>query len=199
MKLFRCKILDATGEIRVELFFVESEAVLRGRLRRSGASVIHLKSYKSRMNNLIEMFTMPFLKTLLQLVENHLELVSAINIATQLFPDPGSRAICTAIMNSIKNGKSLSKAIADFPDYFNTLAVNIIEVAERTARLPEALRSIISYLSTTMAIRKRLKAAAMYPMILLGFAVGVVIFWLLFVVPKFAEMFFETGVELPFL
>jgi type IV pilus assembly protein PilC len=197
--LFCCKILDAAGDIKIELVFADSEANLRDRMRRSGASIIHLKPYRSRLHNHSEAFTLPFLKSLLQLVENHLELVTSIDITSQLFSDLESRAICVAIMNNIKNGKSLSKAVADFPNYFNVLAVKIIEVAERTARLPEALRSIISYVSMTVSIRKRLKTAATYPLILLGFAAMIVIFWLLVVVPRFAEMFAETGMELPFL
>jgi type IV pilus assembly protein PilC len=199
VRLFCCKILDAAGEIKIELVFADSEANLRDRMRRSGASIIHLKPYRSRLHNHSEAFTLPFLKSLLQLVENHLELVTSIDITSQLFSDLESRAICVAIMNNIKNGKSLSKAVADFPNYFNVLAVKIIEVAERTARLPEALRSIISYISMTVSIRKRLKTAATYPLILLGFAAMIVIFWLLVVVPRFAEMFAETGMELPFL
>jgi type IV pilus assembly protein PilC len=199
VRLFRCKTLDPAEGIKVELLCADSEVALRDHLRRSGVSIIHLKPHRSNLNNHSETFTLPFLKGLLQLIENHLELVTAINITSQLFSDPESRAICVAIMGSINGGKSLSKAVADFPRCFNILAVKIIEMAEQTARLPEALRGVISYISMSVDIRKRLKTAATYPLILFGFSMVIVIFWLLVVVPRFAEMFIETGVELPLL
>jgi type IV pilus assembly protein PilC len=157
-----------------------------------------VKPCRSSLKNPIENFTLPFLKNLARLIENNVELISALNIVERLFDKLEEKAIVCAIKCSIRDGKSLSKAIADFPKFFNELTIKVIEIAEQTAGLTESLKNIINYLSVSKDTIKRLKNAIMYPIILLGFAIFIVVFWLIVVIPKFAEMFIDTGIELPF-
>jgi type II secretory pathway component PulF len=191
--------MTSSGDIRSELIFGRSDRDVQDRFKLSDLSVVQIQPHPRNIKNPNESFTLPFLKNLLQLIENKLELVTAINIVKHLFINPEAQALVDFIEISIRDGKSLSKALADFPEFFHFLSIKIIEVAERTARLPEALKCIIDYISTSIGITKRLKHAAIYPAILFCFSMFVLIFWLLLVVPKFSDMFDEIGMELPLL
>jgi type II secretory pathway component PulF len=128
-----------------------------------------------------------------------LELLAALNIAWHLFGEPEFQAIIRSITNCIVEGFSFSKAIAEFPRCFDNLTVKTIEIAEQTACLDRSLHSIIDFLSATESINKKLRRSMIYPAILFAFILIAIIFWLIFVIPRFSELFGDLGVELPMI
>jgi general secretion pathway protein F len=83
------------------------------------------------------------------------------------------------------------------PEAFDDLFVSVVASAERTGQLREALQSHASYLAWAEALRDRLVGASVYPLLLLAAGSAVVMFLLIYVVPRFAGLLDGVGSDMP--
>lgn len=102
-----------------------------------------------------------------------------------------------AVVASLSNGQPLSAALAAQPACFNPLFVAVVQSSERTGQLQHALAEHAVYLAWVDALRDKLVSAAIYPLTLIVAGVSVILFLLLFVVPRFAGILEGVGGELP--
>lgn len=109
----------------------------------------------------------------------------------------GIRAVLMAVEDRLRAGESLSAALAVRPDVFDGLFVAVVASAERTGQLQEALQSHSAYLEWVETLRGRLVAASIYPLMLVGTGTAVVMFLMIYVVPRFATLFDEVRGDIP--
>jgi type II secretory pathway component PulF len=197
MILFKYKALNKKGLIVEDFEIGQNYLELRSILKNNGLVLISAKKKKSKIKNPQTNFTMPFLKHLRQLISNNLNLITALDIISQLFANVELKLAVAHIISSIKSGRPLSASLAEFENYFDKLIIKTIEVSEKTSRLGESLAQIIERLETKTELQRKIKSAIKYPIILFCCTICVTLFWLLVVVPKFAELFIDIGVKLP--
>ena len=101
------------------------------------------------------------------------------------------------VIAALRGGQPLSAALRAQPDCFDSLYVAVVQSSERTGQLEQALREHAAYLAWVDALRSKLVSASVYPMTLIVAGVGVIVFLLLFVVPRFAGILEGVGGELP--
>lgn len=94
-------------------------------------------------------------------------------------------------------GKKFSEALSKFPHTFSRFYLSMIEAGETTGNLAEILRHLTSYLKREDDLKARVKGALTYPVILVVLGIGVTMFLLVSVVPRFEQMFRESGQVLP--
>ncbi len=99
------------------------------------------------------------------------------------------KAAITDLKNQIESGKSFSQALAEHPDVFSNLYVNMVAAAEISGSLSSMLQKLAEYLDQEAETRSQVKGAMVYPIIIAGMAVLVTIFLLLFVLPRFTAIF----------
>ncbi len=99
------------------------------------------------------------------------------------------RAVITDLKNSIEGGQSLSQALAEHTDVFNELFINMVAAAEISGSLSDMLRKLADYLDQEATTRSQVRTAMVYPVIIAVMAVGVTIFMLCFVLPRFTAIF----------
>ncbi len=109
----------------------------------------------------------------------------------------GSGGPLDAVIVSVSEGRALSDALAAAWQHFDPLFVAMVASSERHGQLACTLRDHAAYLQWSEALRARLVAAAVYPAALLGAGGAVVLFLLLYVLPRFAGVFAELQAELP--
>ncbi|MCL2218422.1 MAG: type II secretion system F family protein [Chitinispirillia bacterium] len=97
----------------------------------------------------------------------------------------------------IQGGNNLADAMAKFPKAFNTLYCNMVAAGEQSGNLDGVLNRLAEYQEKAEALRRKIKGAMTYPIIVLVVAIGAVVAMLGFVVPTFAQMFVDMGGELP--
>lgn len=102
-----------------------------------------------------------------------------------------------AVEAKLSTGESLSAALAVRPDAFDALFVAVVSSAERTGQLQDALRAHAEYLSWVETLRDRLVSASVYPLLLVFAGSAVVLFLLIYVVPRFAGLLDGVGGDLP--
>ena len=86
-------------------------------------------------------------------------------------------------------GENFSEALLKQNVAFPKLLINMIKTAEMTGELPEVLDDMAEYYSETEKTRKQMVTALMYPTLVFIFATGVIIFIMMYVVPKFVEIY----------
>ncbi len=106
-------------------------------------------------------------------------------------------AVLERVLHQLHDGQSLSAALAGEPAAFDSLFVAMVSASERTGQLPSALRNHAAYLAWSEALRARIVAACVYPALLVLAGGAVVLFLLLYVLPRFAGVFDTLGSELP--
>ena len=101
------------------------------------------------------------------------------------------------IIETLESGRDLATAFSRHPRLFSPLYVSILRVGENSGALEEAFLRMYQYIALDKSIRDKIKSALRYPaivMIAIAIAIGVIT---LFVVPAFAKVFAQGGVELP--
>jgi len=101
------------------------------------------------------------------------------------------------VMAALRQGQPLSAALQTAPQDFDELFIAIVAASERSGTLARSLRDHAAYLNWASALRSRLVAAAIYPLLLLGAGSGVLLFLMLYVLPRFAGIFDGLGDEVP--
>lgn len=107
--------------------------------------------------------------------------------------------ILRKIVNDIKSGNSLSSAMKKYPKVFSNIFVSMIKAGEESGKLGKVLYDLSGYLEKAEKLKKQVKAASAYPIFVTGFFILTIAGLVLFLVPRFKNMFTAFGAELPFL
>ncbi|HNY80828.1 MAG: type II secretion system F family protein [Sedimentisphaerales bacterium] len=89
----------------------------------------------------------------------------------------------------IEEGNSFSQALAEHPQVFTNLYVNMVAAAEASGSLSDMLQKLAEYLDQEAETRSQVKGAMVYPVIIAAMAIGVTTFLLCFVLPRFTAIF----------
>ncbi|CAD5370973.1 Type II secretion system protein F (GspF) [Rubrivivax sp. A210] len=115
-------------------------------------------------------------------------LLEALTALREKEAAPAVAAALDGVIEHLRIGEPFSAAVAAQPRHFDGLFVAVIAAAERTGQLQEALASHARYLAWVDMLRARLVGASLYPLLLVLASMAVVVFLLIFVVPRFATM-----------
>jgi type IV pilus assembly protein PilC len=99
------------------------------------------------------------------------------------------RAIILDLKNRIEAGQSFSQALAEHPQTFSDLYINMVAAAEISGSLSGMLQKLAEYLDSEAETRSQIRGAMVYPIIIACMAVVVTIFLLCFVLPRFTAIF----------
>jgi type IV pilus assembly protein PilC len=110
---------------------------------------------------------------------------------------PRFREILAGIIESIEGGKTLSMAMADYPQAFNEVFCNLVHAGEETGNLAEVLRKIFEDLKWQDELAAHTKKLVMYPSFMAIVVIGVVFFMMIYLVPKLSVFIRSMGQEIP--
>ena len=124
-------------------------------------------------------------------------LLEAVQTLGEKEHNPAVAALLARTAQGLTEGLTLSAALQREPQSVDGLFVSVVQSAERTGQLREALTAHAAYLVWAQDLRSKLLAACIYPAMLLGAGLLVLLFLLLFVIPRFAEVLESLGGQLP--
>jgi general secretion pathway protein F len=138
-----------------------------------------------------------FAQELLALIDAGLSVIEAVEALIEKQPSLRTRSVLMRIHSDLRAGLQLSAALRQQAQTFPPLFVGIVQAAEGTSNLHEALSRYVDYRARLDAVRSKIISAAIYPAILLVVGGGVALFLLGYVVPRFATVYEGTGRSLP--
>lgn len=138
-----------------------------------------------------------FTKKFGTMVQSGLPILRTLRMLESQQENPNFRWVVRSIMEDVESGSTLSEAFAEHPAVFDTVYINLLRAGEMSGKLTTFMGKLVVQLEKEESIRKRLKSALSYPVILLCVAFGVITLMLVKVVPVFQKMFSSMGHELP--
>ncbi len=125
------------------------------------------------------------------------DLFKAIDILINDFDKPVLKALLIEVKSNLEKGNPFYTTFAKYPKYFSPIFVNLIKAGEASGNLPEVLDNLSVSLNKEQELQNKIKAALIYPIILLVMAFLMLIGLVTFAIPKIANVFSNTGVKPP--
>jgi general secretion pathway protein F len=198
---YELKALDASGNTSRVTLDALSELEAREQARREGLTVLRVRAAGSgwlpRMRGRFPLVL--FSQELTALLEAGLSLVESLQALAEKHRGPEAHPVLAHLLAQLYRGLPLSRALAEMPEAFPRLYVEMVRSSERTGDLAGALARFVSYQGQVDRVRTKIVTASIYPMILLGVGGLVTLFLLGYVVPKFSAIYVDLGREQPFL
>lgn len=138
-----------------------------------------------------------FSQELAVLLDAGIALLEALTTLREKEANTAVRSALDGVIEAVQQGQPLSRAMLAQPQAFDELVCAIVAANERTGQLSAALAQHSRYLAWVESLRSRLIAACVYPAMLLLVGGAVILFLLLFVLPRFAGILDSLGDELP--
>ena len=138
-----------------------------------------------------------FSKQFATMVKAGLPILNVLSMLRDQLEHPELKIIVEDIRKSLEGGMTLSKCFEKYPKIFDNIYINLIKAGEASGKLDVFLLKLVDSLEKREKVKKKIKGALMYPMVMFTVAITVMVFMLIKVVPIFAEMYEGMGVELP--
>jgi type IV pilus assembly protein PilC len=133
------------------------------------------------------------------MIEAGLSVVTALVVLEQQTDDPALGSVIDDVRERVEGGAFLSEAMAHHPDTFNRLYISMVEAGEAAGVLDTVLDRVATQIEKEQKIKRRVKGAMIYPIVVLCFATLVLAGMLMFLVPVFTKIFASLGGDLPTL
>lgn len=214
MAEFQYEALDKGGKQVKGFIEAASEEVIIEKLRGMGYYPLKVSAHKRSAAN-ADLFSMPglriifhrittkhvmtFTRQLSTLIGAGLPIIRSLSILREQVESSIFKEKITAMIALIEGGGSLSEALSKHPKTFNNLYVNMVRAGEIGGVLESVLDKIAEFLEKSQALKGKVKSAMMYPLVVSVLAIGIVVFILTFIMPKFVDIFRQLGAELPWL
>jgi type IV pilus assembly protein PilC len=138
-----------------------------------------------------------FTRQLATFVGAGVPMTRALGTISEETSSPLFKRVILVVLDDLERGQNLSEALAKHPKVFPTLYIDLVRVAELTGNLELTLNELAGYLRRDLNTLRRVRAAMIYPAVILVVAVGVVIILVFFALPAFIQIFAEFRVQLP--
>jgi type IV pilus assembly protein PilC len=123
------------------------------------------------------------------MVDTGVSLTESLNSIIDQSDSPGFRQVLQNVLADVEAGTPLSTAMAKHPKAFKPLVVNLVRAAESSGKMGTMFDRAAGYLSAQRELRKKIVGALIYPCFLMCMSVGVVIFLLTYLMPKFSGIY----------
>jgi len=140
-----------------------------------------------------------FSRLLATLINAGVPLDQCLDSLGQQFDNPTMKSIINQLKTDVESGDSLSSALAKNPNVFSKLYTSLVASGEAAGNLDEIMSRLAKYVESSAALKRKVIGAMTYPLVLMGVSLLIVSGLILFVIPKFKEIFADFGGELPIL
>jgi type IV pilus assembly protein PilC len=111
--------------------------------------------------------------------------------------NPRFREVASGLIESIEGGRSLSQALAEYPEVFTRVLVALVRSGEQTGKLPEVLRSLTESLKWEDELAAQTRKLMMYPAFVGAIVVLVTFFLMIYIVPQMTGFIRNMGQDVP--
>ena len=126
-----------------------------------------------------------------------LALDSALRVLIEMSYKPSLSSLLQQILDDVKSGTALSKALAKHPRLFSDFYINMVRSGEVSGQMSSVLDRLVEHMEGQRSLRESVVSATIYPLILLVVAILSLVGMLGFVVPQFEKLFTDMGDALP--
>ena len=140
---------------------------------------------------------MIFSKQFATMVKAGLPILNVLGMLRDQIEHPTLKEIIEDVRKNLEGGVTLSKCFERYPKIFDSVYINLIKAGEASGKLDTFLLKLVESLEKREKVKKKIKSALTYPVVMFSVAITVMVFMLVKVVPVFAKMYEGMGVALP--
>lgn len=193
-----------TGKVETGMFAAFSKLDVHSFLLAEGYEVYEITPQK----NISKTFTLFnakftaseldfFLTQLSTFLKSGITLVESIKILSKQCKKKGQQNIYKSLIYELTMGENFSEALQKQGNIFPRLLINMIKTSELTGDLPQTLDDMADYYREIEKTRKQMMSALTYPLVVLVFAIAVLVYIMVLVVPQFVDIYGSLGTTLP--
>ena len=194
--------INASGKKISGNLFAKNKQVAQERLSSEQISILSIQkklqwmslsgstkfSHKQRLD---------FTQQLQLLLQSGIPLVDALSLTADNSPDKNTQTLITKIKEKILAGNPFSKALSEFPQFFDNTYCQMILIGEQSGQLEFVLSQLIENQEQHALMKNKIAKALFYPATVLCIAILISIGLLIFVIPQFSSIYQNFGAQLP--
>ncbi len=138
-----------------------------------------------------------FSRMIAAMLEAGIPLVEALGALEEQTTSKAFRAVLGGVRSRIESGEDFSTALAEYPDVFDNLYIHMMRAGEAGGMLAETAARLSRYLESAARLRRRVRAAMIYPIVVMILALGIATAMLIWLVPVFGDIYSDFGAQLP--
>ncbi|HEY3415271.1 MAG TPA: type II secretion system F family protein [Armatimonadota bacterium] len=208
---------DQLGKIQEGTAEAENDRVLVRRLRERGlwvqqinrvkevrataakkaAPVSKTQGKKKRIGKVKGKDLTMFCRQFSTMINAGVSLVRCLAVLEQQAGSPNLKAVIREVQYSVEGGETLTRSLSRFPRIFTNLFIGLVRAGEVGGVLDETLERLATFLEDDLKLKRKVKSAMTYPVLVLVIAVLIVIGLVTFIVPKFISLFKDFDMTLP--
>src|SRR5579863_2359880 len=201
---FVCRVADANGRVFSQVEAAGTLAEARQKLADRGLYVYSVESRSGMLSGMRrqsgrQVGGTDFLILNQQfntLIKAGLPILRALDLLADRATSPKLRPILGQVRDRVREGKSLSEAATE-AGVFSKVYTTALLAGEKSGNLSGVLEYYIAYQRVSTGVKKKILATLVYPILLVSVASIIVTYLVTFVIPKFALLYQDLGVELP--
>jgi type IV pilus assembly protein PilC len=206
MPVYSCKFSDEKGKIQNLAVFAKNREEAKKFIEGKGYLPLKIKfDFFSILKNIRIIFArkvaesdfLLFNHEFVALIKAGTPILRALEILSERARTPLLKEILFHVREDIKKGKSPSEAFSPWQNYFSSIYIASLLAGERTGNLESTIRRFLVYQKALITVKRRIKYALAYPVLLFLFAIAVLIVLLSFIIPRFASFYADFEAQLP--
>ncbi|MEO8698004.1 MAG: type II secretion system F family protein [Acidimicrobiales bacterium] len=205
---FAYRALDGQGVLCDGIVEGESESLAVERIRGMGLRPVTIEAQREKLGS--RKLALPISRKkvkpadlavasrqLATMLAAGLSLLRSLTVLAEQTPSEVLRATLRTVRSDVEAGESLSNSFAKHPKAFSTFYVSMVTVGEAAGILDQVLAQLATSVERTVAVRRKVRSAMTYPVVVIAMVFVVIIAMLLFVVPVFADIYKDLDGTLP--
>lgn len=191
----------------------ESEKALRALLKKEGVFITRIGQGRKEGESLLaaeidfaayfERITPSdvaiFTRQLATLVKASIPLADALAACSEQVEKPKLKKILGKIRTDVNEGSSFANALDQYPEVFGGLFASMVRSGEASGTLDKVLLRLAEFTEGSVKLKQKIVSAMMYPAIMVGVGLLILIGLFIYVIPQITQIFKDTGQELPFI
>ncbi len=209
MPVFVYEARDAAGQLKKDKIDAPNMRMATQRLQEQKMTVINIKEqaggmaqadvlgWYQKLKKVNEQALTVFSRQFATMINAGLAMVRCLDILSEQTEDKKLQQTLIQVRRDVEGGSTLSNALAKHPTVFSTLYTSMVKAGEMGGVLDEVLERLAGFMEKDFALKKKVKSALTYPVVILVMAMGIVFFLVTYILPTFVTLFEGMHLELP--
>lgn len=209
MPVFVYEARDATGQLRRDTIEAPNVRAATQKLQESRYTVINIKektvgagqtdvmAWYQKLRRVNEQALTVFSRQFATMINAGLAMVRCLDILSEQTEDKKLQQTLIQVRRDVEGGSTLSNALGKHPTIFSTLYISMVKAGEMGGVLDEVLERLANFMEKDFSLKKKVKSALTYPMVILIMALGIVFFLVTYILPTFVSLFEGMNLTLP--
>jgi len=209
MPVFQYEVRDASGQLKKDTIEAQNLRMATQRLQEQKYTVITIKekttsvgqadlaSWLQKMKKVNEQALVVFSRQFATMINAGLAMVRCLDILSEQTEDKKLQQTLIQVRRDVEGGATLSNALQKHPAVFSTLYTSMVKAGEMGGVLDEVLERLASFMEKDFSLKKKVKSALTYPVVILIMALAIVFFLVTYILPTFVSLFEGMNLTLP--